>query len=285
MSGRIEITHRTGYEYAKPVAASYNEARLTPMTTPEQVTLDARVTVTPTAPLFRYWDYWGTLVHSFDLHQPHDKLVVTSSSVVQTSNRDRDPPLDALDASWSLFDDPSVCDQYFEFLMPSYFATADDELADQARTLRAQAAMPRESVALVMAWVREQLTYTKGATNVMTSAVEARRTGHGVCQDFVHLSIALLREMGIPCRYASGYFDSRLEAEVGETSVGESHAWAEAWIDGWYPFDPTNDVPVGESHVLVALGRDYRDVTPLKGVYSGSPSSTTSVTVELTRRA
>jgi transglutaminase-like putative cysteine protease len=169
--------------------------------------------------------------------------------------------------------------------MPSHFATADEALTDEAQSLRGRAAMPRASVELVTTWVRDQLTYTKGATNVMTSAVEARRTGHGVCQDFVHLSIALLREMGIPCRYASGYFDSRLDAEVGETTIGESHAWAEAWIGGWYPFDPTNDVPVGERHVLVALGRDYRDVTPLKGVYSGSPSSTTSVTVELTRRA
>jgi transglutaminase-like putative cysteine protease len=281
VSGRLEITHRTGYEYAKPVAASYNEARLTPMTTPEQVTLDARVTVTPSTPLFRYWDYWGTLVHAFDLHQPHDRLVVTSTSVVQTAYADRAPA----SATWTEVDALTVGDRYFEFLMPSHFATADNELADEARTLRAQATGPREAVELVTGWVRDQLTYTKGATNVMTSAVEAKRTGHGVCQDFVHLSIALLREMGVPCRYASGYFDSRVEAEVGETVVGESHAWAEAWIGNWHPFDPTNDVPVGERHVVVALGRDYRDVTPLKGVYSGSPSSTTSVTVELTRRA
>jgi transglutaminase-like putative cysteine protease len=284
VSGRIEITHRTGYEYAQPVAASYNEARLTPLTTPEQVTLDARVSVTPATRLFRYLDYWGTMVHAFDLHQPHDKLVVTSTSVVQTSNVDRDPPLGTVDTSWSLFNDTSISDRHYEFLMPSHFATPDEALTDQARTLRARAATPRESVGLVTTWVRDQLTYTKGATNVMTSAVEAKRTGHGVCQDFVHLAIALLREMGIPCRYASGYFDSRLEANVGETIIGESHAWAEAWIGHWYPFDPTNDVPVGERHVLVALGRDYRDVTPLKGVYSGSPSSTTSVSVELTRR-
>jgi transglutaminase-like putative cysteine protease len=285
VEGRIEITHRTGYEYAKPVAASYNEARLTPLTTPEQVTLDARVTVSPSTRLFRYWDYWGTLVHAFDLHQPHDKLVVTSTSVVETSDSDRHPPREALDVSWSAIDDASVRDRYYEFLMPSHFATADEELAEQAGTLRARAETPRESVELVIAWVRDQLTYAKGATNVTTSAVDAKRTGRGVCQDFVHLSTSLLREMGIPCRYASGYFDSRLEANVGETVFGESHAWAEAWIGGWYPFDPTNDVPVGQRHVLVALGRDYRDVTPLKGVYSGSPSSTTSVSVELTRRA
>jgi transglutaminase-like putative cysteine protease len=284
MRGRLEITHRTGYEYAKPVAASYNEARLTPMTTPEQVTLDARVSVTPSTPLFRYWDYWGTLVHAFDLHQPHDHLVVTSMSVVQTTNADRAPG-DKVGATWTEIDAPAVSDRYFEFLMPSHFATADDELAEEARTLRAQAARPRDAVERVTGWVRDQLTYTKGATNVMTSAVEAKRTGHGVCQDFVHLSIALLREMGIPCRYASGYFDARVDAEVGETVVGESHAWAEGWFGDWYPFDPTNDVPVGERHVVVALGRDYRDVTPLKGVYSGSPSSTTSVTVELTRQA
>ncbi|MEY2424298.1 MAG: hypothetical protein QOI95_4365 [Acidimicrobiaceae bacterium] len=285
MSGRLEIMHRTGYTYEKPVAASYNEARLTPMTTPEQVTLDARVSVSPTTPLFRYWDYWGTLVHAFDLHQQHDHLVVTSTSVVQTANVDRAARDGANDATWSDVDNPVVGDRYFEFLMPSHFASADAELAEHARTLRAQSAGPRDAVELVTGWVRDHLTYMKGATNVMTSAVEAKRTGHGVCQDFVHLSIALLREMDVPCRYASGYFDSRVEAVLGETVVGESHAWTEAWIGGWHPFDPTNDVPVGERHVVVALGRDYRDVTPLKGVYSGSPSSTTSVTVELTRRA
>lgn len=285
MSGRLEITHRTGYEYAQPVAASYNEARVTPLTTPRQTTLDARVTVAPHTRVFRYWDYWGTLVHAFDLHHPHRELVVTSTSVVQTSDGEPRPGGERYDASWSVFAEPSVRDRFCEFLMPSHYAVPDMELADHAATLRARSGDPRECLELVISSVRDQLTYAKGSTDVMTSAVEARRTGSGVCQDFVHLSIAMLRVIGIPSRYASGYFDSRLEAEVGETVIGESHAWAEAWIGGWYPFDPTNDVPVGERHVLVARGRDYRDVTPLKGVYTGAPSSTSTVTVELTRRA
>jgi transglutaminase-like putative cysteine protease len=89
--------------------------------------------------------------------------------------------------------------------------------------------------------------------------------------------------MGIPARYVSGYFYPRASAEVGETVVGESHAWAEAWVGEWQPFDPTNALPVDSRHVIVARGRDYHDVTPLKGIYSGAPPSTPTVVVELTR--
>jgi transglutaminase-like putative cysteine protease len=120
---------------------------------------------------------------------------------------------------------------------------------------------------------------------VTTSALEAWRAGHGVCQDFVHLTLALLRSMEIPARYVSGYFYPGSHGTIGETVVGESHAWAEAWLGDWYPFDPTNGGPVGKRHVLVGRGREYGDVTPLKGIYSGAPSATPTVVAELTRRA
>ncbi len=131
--------------------------------------------------------------------------------------------------------------------------------------------------------MHDSLSYEKGTTSVSTPAIEAWHAGRGVCQDFVHLSIALLRAMGIPARYVSGYLHPRDDAPIGETIAGESHAWAEAWIGEWFAFDPTNTSMVGERHVLVARGREYGDVTPLKGVYSGAPSSTPTVTVELTR--
>jgi transglutaminase-like putative cysteine protease len=120
---------------------------------------------------------------------------------------------------------------------------------------------------------------------VQTGAQEAWDQGQGVCQDIAHLTVALLREVGLPARYVSGYLHPEPEARPGDTVTGESHAWVEYWTGEWVAADPTNQAPVGECHVVVARGRDYADVPPLKGIYHGAPSSTMDVTVEVTRRA
>ena len=283
MTWRLAVRHVTGYQYPRQVQASYNEARMTPLSTGRQLTVAASLDVKPRARINRYWDYWGSMVHSFDLHSPHDELVVTASSVVETM-----PPPDALDsgdASWDVVSSDKVRDAHYEYLAPTSRVPADPELLDIAAELRSRAGEPRQAVGLAAMWVREQVTYEKGTTNASTSAIEAWRVGRGVCQDIVHLSLAMLRAMGIPARYVSGYFHPDARAELGQTVVGESHAWAEAWVGGWTAFDPTNDVPVGERHVVVGRARDYADVAPLRGVYSGAPSSTPTVSVDLTRQA
>lgn len=283
MSWRLRIRHTSAYDYAEDVVASYNEVRITPLTTYGQVTIDAQVEVTPPARPLRYWDYWGTLVHAFDVHVPHRRLVVVGSSVVETPAT-HDPP-DGQSIGWEELAGDDITDEHFEYLMPTASTAATDELTMVASGLRAKAATPRDAVGLVSSWLRDSLAYEKGTTSVSTSAAEAWKSGRGVCQDFVHLAITLLRAMGIPARYASGYFYSNADAKIGDTVHGESHAWCEAWVGDWWPFDPTNAVPVGERHVLVARGRDYRDVPPLKGIFSGAPSTTTDVSVELTRLA
>ena len=134
--------------------------------------------------------------------------------------------------------------------------------------------------------MRDRVEYQTGTTSVSTTAIEALRAGRGVCQDYAHLGIAVLRAAGIPARYASGYlYPDELGALVGEMHQGESHAWLEAWVGDWHPIDPTSGSPVAERHVLVARGRDYTDVAPLKGVYHGGPSHSLDVAVELTRVA
>jgi len=134
-------------------------------------------------------------------------------------------------------------------------------------------------------WVRSNVEYVPGSTGVRTSAQDAWSLRKGVCQDIAHLTLGMLRAVGIPARYVSGYLFPLAGGAVGDTVAGQSHAWVEWWSGDWVPFDPTNGVPIGVRHVTVAHGRDYADVTPLKGVYHGAPSTGLGVTVEITRLA
>ncbi|HUQ39962.1 MAG TPA: transglutaminase family protein [Acidimicrobiales bacterium] len=281
MSWRLAVTHTTGYRYERPVVASYNEARLTPLSVEGQLTIDARVEVVPRVRMGRYRDYWGSVVHPFDVHVAHSELVVTASSLVDTRSTPSAPTTDG--PGWDVLSAEAL-DRYYEFLAPTATVPEDAELADIAGQIRAGAATPGDAVVAAREWVGGQLAYEKGSTSVSTSAIEAWRSGRGVCQDYVHLTLALLRAMGVPARYVSGYFHPEAEAGPGDTVTADSHAWAEAWTGEWHAFDPTNNVVVGHRHVMLARARDYRDVAPLKGVYSGAPSSTPNVAVTLTRR-
>lgn len=280
MTWRLRIRHSTGFRYAGPVTASYNEARMTPLTTPGQTTLESRIEVSPTANVFRYWDYWGSQVTSFDVQEPHDELVVTATSVVETA----DGPDGDRDATWADLAATSVTDRFAELLSATRRTPADGDLAAVARDV-AGSRPPDAAARAVAARVRAAMAYVPGATGVHTSAVEAWREGKGVCQDLAHVTLVMLRAVGIPARYVSGYLHPRPGAQPGETHAAESHAWVEWWAGGWHAFDPTNGVPAGRQHVIVGRGRDYGDVTPLKGIYSGPPSTQLGVTVEVTRLA
>lgn len=279
MTWRIAIRHTSGYRYVAPVHASYDEARITPLSTPRQICLDARVEISPPVRTRRYWDYWGTSVHAFDIHVPHTELVVTGTSVVETAT----PTRPEAGLSWGEIAAVDVRDRLAELLAPTPSTAVDERLADVGAGLAGTAASPAVAAGTAMAWVREQLSYDPGATGVRTSALEAWYQRAGVCQDFVHLSLALLRSMGIPCRYVSGYLHPFPDAEIGQEVQGQSHAWVEWWDGDWRGFDPTNGVSVGERHVIVGRARDYSDVTPLKGIFQGERAHTLGVQVELTR--
>jgi transglutaminase-like putative cysteine protease len=282
MSWRLKVRHSTTYEYSGVVHASYNEARISPLDTPSQFTLEHRVEVHPAANLFRYRDYWGSRVHCFDLHQPHTGLSVVGSSLVETAQRT--PVLDET-VAWDAIDAPGLMDRLYEYLGGTRMTASDDTIRQAARELR-ETSSPAIALSLVGEWLRERVEYQTGTTSVSTTAVEVLRAGRGVCQDYAHLGIAVLRAAGIPARYASGYlYPDELGGELGATHRGESHAWLEAWVGDWHPIDPTSGSPVAERHVLVARGRDYSDVAPLKGVYNGGPSHSLDVNVELTRVA
>lgn len=284
MAYRIRVEHVSRYVYSNPVFSSYNEARITPLTTPTQLVLDSRVSVEPRVALYGYVDYWGSVVHAFDLHQPHDELVVTGQSVVETNGVDLLSGDEAPVLGWAELASAAAGDVHVEYLAPTPRVPADGRLARVAAGL-ARSATPTEAAHAAVDWIGSTMRYVPGATAVHTSAVEAWDLGEGVCQDFAHLALAVLRPMGIPARYCSGYVHPHGDAEVGETVKGESHAWVEYWAGSWVAVDPTAGSSTGEKHVLVARGRDYSDVSPVKGIFHGGPTDHLDVSVALTRMA
>jgi len=274
---RFRIVHTTGYAYPSPVTASYNEARLTPRSNTRQNVILNRVETLPATRSYRYVDYWGTAVTAFDLHAPHTDLTVTSSSVVETERAE--PPVP--EATWSDLQSEAVMDRFDELLRPTGHTPATKRVTSVGKKI-AKSHGPAEAVVAAADWVRGELDYLPGTTSVHSSGLDE---GRGVCQDFVHLSLMLLRSMGIPARYVSGYLHPKRHAVVGETVDGRSHAWIEAWTGGWWNYDPTNNTQITEQYVSMGAGRDYTDVSPLKGIYSGQGATDLEVVVEITRLA
>jgi transglutaminase-like putative cysteine protease len=277
MGMQLRIRHTTGYRYEKGAVASFNEARMTPLTTPGQLVLRSRIDVTPTPWSSEYRDYWGTTVTAFEVNEPHAELTVVATSIVDTDLDTAEPaggPWESLDA---------VQDELCEYLELSDWVQPSPALTAEVAPLRVAAATPSDFAAAVCAFLYQRIRYVTGATEVTTKAADAWDAQVGVCQDFAHLSLGLLRDAGIPARYVSGYLHPATDPVVGEEVEGESHAWIEWWDGAWIGYDPTNDRRVGEQHVVVARGRDYEDVPPLRGIYSTRGDSELFVTVEITR--
>ncbi|WLW53391.1 transglutaminase family protein [Streptomyces sp. SX92] len=278
MARRLRIRHITRVAYAQAAVSSHNEVRMTPLTLPGQTTLDARVTISPTATTWSYWDYWGTQVTGFDLMDPHADLTITASSLVETH-----PPGELPTApSWAEIAEQTARSRLSEFATPTPRTTMPAELVERAREVAA-GLDPHETVVAVSSMVADRVSYLPGTSTVNTSAAEAWEQGAGVCQEIAHVTLALLRGLGLPARYVSGYLHPEREAELHRPVAGQSHAWVEYWAGDWCGYDPTNRTRADESHVVVGRGRDYDDVTPHKGVYRGVAGGPPEVTVEFTR--
>ncbi len=183
MSWRLKINHVSGYCYQSPVKASYNEARITPLTTHTQTTIDSRVDIHPGANPYRYWDYWGTLVHAFDIQVPHTALVVTGSSIVETS----EPAVIATEVGWDDLAERS--EDWWEYLVDSRYVRLGGELPAIAEGFRSEPG-PLAAATRAAEWVRTTMAYMPGSTKVSTSAAEALDARRGVCQDFAQSSWA-----------------------------------------------------------------------------------------------
>ncbi len=276
----LRIEHHTGFRYRGSAGDSYNEARMTPLSGDGQSIVDASVTVEPPAATYSYIDYWGTVVHAFDLHDPHAELQVRAVSIVVTGAEQRLGAEGSL--PWHELRSPEIQSEFAELLAPTIYAPIEGEIAEVGSEI-GRTVEPGDALEAVDDWLTGRLVYERGVTAVSSSALEALQAGRGVCQDYAHAGVAVLRSMGVPARYVSGYFLPEGGIEIGVPVVAETHAWIEAFTGHWAASDPTNAVPVGERHVVVAKGRDYGDVPPLKGVYSGDPAEDLRVTVALTR--
>ena len=277
---RLQVVHRTEFHYGGPVRSSYNEARLTPENSNRQTTLRSRVEIEPAATAYAYRDYWGSTVTAFDLHSPHAELVVTGTSTVEAG-----PDLAGHDRiGWHALSAREVREQFGELLSPTPLTTMSDAVLAEVRDV-VGTAHPQEAARRICQFVGEHMEYLSGSTNVKTNAMQAWTRGSGVCQDISHVTVGLLRGLGLPARYVSGYLHPAPDAAVGETVTGESHAWVEWWDGGWNGFDPTNSIEIGNRHVTIGRGRDYGDVPPFKGLFSGATSGGHTVRVAVTRLA
>jgi transglutaminase-like putative cysteine protease len=279
MTWRMSVVHRTYYEYESSVVASFNEIRMTPVSNAHQMLVHHRTVINPSVALFSYRDYWGSTVEAFDLHTAHEVLEVVSDNVVETSAAITDFPV----LTWEDVLRLRNSERYCEFMRHTSLSPQLPGTESIVESIRDQAT-PLDGVNICVQWVRDAMTYTPGATSVFTPASDAWAAGQGVCQDYSHITLSLLRSVGIPARYVSGYHYTG-SGDVGEPVIGESHAWLEAWVGEWVPLDPTSGQDVGEHHVVVAYGRDYNDVSPMRGIFSGGQSRAIDVSVTMTRQS
>lgn len=278
---RLLIVHRTVLSYPDTVVTSYNEVRMQPSDEQGQAVLSSRLELDPFEGVFGYQDYFGTRVASFDVHRPHRHLAITATTTVETFAGVVERR--SSEMSWAELEAADCHDRFEEFLTPTPLTDVLDEPAGIAAQIRAETDTPAAAGRAVCDWVHSTLAYTPGATGVSTSAMEAYYARRGVCQDLTHLAIGMLRSIGVPARYVSGYLHPDRHAEIGRAVSGESHAWVEWWDGAWTRFDPTNATAPELAHVVVGRGRDYRDVPPVKGVYAGPDATGNDVSVRVTR--
>lgn len=279
MSMQLRVVHTTEFAYDGKAVASYNQARLTPLTSPFQILMHHRLEVSPKPWTYEYRDYFGNVVSAFEVVDPHESMRVTATSTVQVNRPAGDSPT----ITWDDIAAPTVADRWVEFLMLPELVAPPEELALAVKEIAASTTLPGEAAREVCRLVAGVVTPTTGVTQASSPACEAWDKRAGAGQDLAHLVIGGLRTLGIPVRYVSGYTHPTAEPAVGETASGGSHAWVEWWDNGWQAFDPTNLAEPGDSYIAVARGRDYADVKPLAGIYSGAATSTLSVNVEVTR--
>ncbi len=263
----LEVRHLTRFSYHDEVCDSFNEARLQPVTDTAQLCRRFFLHLTPTAEVRDYPDFFQNCVHYFDIKAAHHELSVEAVSHVET-HADARGPVPSINPPGGL-KDPSIIEYYFDYLHDSQFVSQAAEIWREALDALPQGVTDLwQDTLKVGHHVFSTFTYTPSATTVNTHPVEVVLFRKGVCQDFAHVMLGILRNVGIPARYVSGYFynPGRLPDEIEA-----SHAWVEVYLPGygWKGFDPTHNRVPDTRYVKLAVGRDYADIRPLSGTFRG----------------
>ena len=275
------IRHTTTFRYDTPVRESVMEVRMQPRSDAHQRCLKFHLDVDPSANIMEHRDFLQNTIHHFDIAGSHTYLKITANAVVEVDA----PAADMSDAGdWAELDVLVKTEDHWEMLLPSAFAKSTDLLNALAQELHCERrGTPLELLTELNQNIYTAFAYVPNSTSVDSPIDEALQARKGVCQDFAHIMIALVRPLGIPCRYVSGYlFRSEGDGDLERTTQeGASHAWVEALVPGigWLAFDPTNNSIGGDRHIQVAIGRDYADIPPTRGIYKGDALSELSVAV------
>jgi transglutaminase-like putative cysteine protease len=278
----FSIRHLTRFRYSQPISESIMETRMHPRSDTSQHCLTFTLSVSPRCRVFSYRDHLGNNVQHFDIPGDHNQLVIVAESVVEQQPMPDVPAFLAADA-WGALEDLIAGGDYWEMLLPSTFAVetpAVKMLATQMEVSR------RDDPLLLVQELNQRLydyfEYVPRHTRVDSPVDEAIVSGKGVCQDFAHAMIALLRHVRIPARYVSGYL-YRSREDHDRSTPDATHAWVEVLMPhlGWVGFDPTNNLVAQRRHIRTAIGRDYADVPPTHGIFRGKTDSELYVAVQV----
>ena len=273
------VRHTTCFQYEPAVRESVMEVRMQPRTDFRQRCLSFSLNIDPRANMMMYRDFYGNAVHNFDIPERHRRIDVMAQAIVDVL------PARSLEAAaaddWDELDRRVAQTDYWEMLLPSHFAMPTDLLEKLAGELDLRRrGNPLALLQELNTRLYEMFDYAPNTTEVDSPIDDALKARRGVCQDFAHIMITLVRQLKIPCRYVSGYLYHEAKS-MDRSPAGATHAWVEAYLGelGWVAFDPTNNLEGCDRHVRVAVGRDYSDVPPTRGVYKGEAESELSVVV------
>ncbi len=281
------IRHFTRYRYSHLVWQSMMEVRMHPRSEGSQRCFVFQLSVNPRARIFGYTDAYGNLVHHFDLPARHGQLTIISDALVNIEEAPPHPETMGYEG-WQELEQLIEKNDYWDMLMPSRFARSSPELEDLAREIGASERKDRSPLAFlhdICSGVNRSFKYVKKSTSVNSPIEDALKSRQGVCQDFAHIMIALVRNASIPCRYVSGYLYQNQSSGTDHPSAdGATHAWVEALVPGfgWMGFDPTMNRLAQGQHIRTAIGRDYADVPPTMGVMKGKADTQLQVRVRVT---
>jgi transglutaminase-like putative cysteine protease len=275
------IRHCTRFRYSAPVSESLMEVRMHPRTEGAQRCLTFQLSVSPKTRVTSYRDYLGNTIHHFDVPGHHQELTIVAEALVDSLTHDELSPLGP--EAWRELDATVAEGDYWEMLAPSHFTQPSDLLQELSRELNVKRRSDPLNLLLELnASIYQAFEYMPQSTHVDSPIDDAIRTRTGVCQDFAHIFLALARELRVPCRYVSGYLYHG-PGHRDRSANGATHAWVEVLLPrlGWLGLDPTNNLVASERHIRTAIGRDYADVPPTRGVFKGDAKSGLGVSVRV----